>query len=103
MPLFRRRVSLTYTWIHPLISRQRVLSRSCNGARRDGRFYLPPYPLVFQRTLLREQTECKDLQIQAIGLSLYEPVPGTTAEQIGNEVIRTQWLLVPQNSPYSIH
>lgn len=38
--------------------------------------------------------EKKTLQIQAIGLSLYEPLPGTTAEQLGNEVIRTQWLYV---------
>jgi hypothetical protein len=62
------------------------------------------------RTFLREETEHKALQIQAIGLSLYEPVEGTalrvtipfvsmlnafkgtSAEQIGHEVIRTQWL-----------
>ena len=48
-----------------------------------------------QRTFLREQTANKALQIQAIGLSLYEPVEGATVEQIGNEVIRTQWLYVP--------
>ena len=45
-----------------------------------------------QRTFLREQTDKKTLQIQAIGLSLYEPVEGGTAEQIGQEVVRTQWL-----------
>jgi len=28
----------------------------------------------------------------AIGLSLYESLPGTTADQLGKEVIRTQWL-----------
>jgi hypoxanthine phosphoribosyltransferase len=44
------------------------------------------------RTFLREQTTNKTLQIQAIGLSLYEPVEGSTAEQIGHEVVRTQWL-----------
>ncbi|KAK1227217.1 hypothetical protein PQX77_009851 [Marasmius sp. AFHP31] len=44
------------------------------------------------RTFLREQTTNKTLQIQAIGLSLYEPVEGSTAEQIGQEVVRTQWL-----------
>ncbi|KAH8832589.1 hypothetical protein DL96DRAFT_1694673 [Flagelloscypha sp. PMI_526] len=38
------------------------------------------FPARVMRTLLREQTECKDLQIQAIGLSLYEAL------------IRTQWL-----------
>ncbi|KAI3619759.1 xanthine phosphoribosyltransferase 1 [Moniliophthora roreri] len=46
----------------------------------------------WHRTFLREQTDNKTLQIQAIGLSLYEPVEGITAEQIGQEVIRTQWL-----------
>ncbi|KAF4593322.1 Hypoxanthine-guanine phosphoribosyltransferase [Pleurotus pulmonarius] len=50
------------------------------------------FPARVMRTFLREQTEKKALQIQAIGLSLYEPVEGTSAEQIGNEVIRTQWL-----------
>jgi hypothetical protein len=41
---------------------------------------------------LRDSTVNKTLQIQAIGLSLYEPIQGTTAEQIGKEVVRTQWL-----------
>jgi hypothetical protein len=36
----------------------------------------------------------RNIPIHAIGLSLYEALPGTTAEQIGNEVIRTQWLCV---------
>jgi len=34
----------------------------------------------------------KNIPIHAIGLSLYESLPGTTAEQLGNEVVRTQWL-----------
>ncbi|KAF8159715.1 hypothetical protein B0H34DRAFT_796932 [Crassisporium funariophilum] len=50
------------------------------------------FPARVMRTFLREETSNKTLQIQAIGLSLYEPLDGTTAEQIGNEVIRTQWL-----------
>ncbi|KAF8957446.1 hypothetical protein BDZ97DRAFT_1924598 [Flammula alnicola] len=50
------------------------------------------FPARVMRTFLREQTGNKTLQIQAIGLSLYEPVEGTTAEQLGNEVVRTQWL-----------
>ncbi|KDR65735.1 hypothetical protein GALMADRAFT_260142 [Galerina marginata CBS 339.88] len=50
------------------------------------------FPARVMRTFLREQTLNKSLQIQAIGLSLYEPVEGATAEQLGNEVIRTQWL-----------
>jgi len=47
---------------------------------------------ALKRTFLREETGKKTIQIQAIGLSLYEPIDGTTAEQIGSEVIRTQWL-----------
>jgi hypothetical protein len=48
--------------------------------------------LVSKRTFLRGSTENKTLRIYAIGLSLYEPLEGTTAEQIGHEVIRTQWM-----------
>jgi len=48
--------------------------------------------MALKRTFLREETGKKTIQIQAIGLSLYEPIEGTTAEQIGSEVIRTQWL-----------
>ncbi|KAJ7281665.1 hypothetical protein C8J57DRAFT_1298319 [Mycena rebaudengoi] len=50
------------------------------------------FPARVMRTFLREETSNKTLQIQAIGLSLYEPVEGTSAELIGQEVIRTQWL-----------
>ncbi|KAG7093881.1 hypothetical protein E1B28_007520 [Marasmius oreades] len=50
------------------------------------------FPARVMRTFLREQTTNKTLQIQAIGLSLYEPVEGTTVEQLGEEVVRTQWL-----------
>ncbi|TFK32804.1 hypothetical protein BDQ12DRAFT_692011 [Crucibulum laeve] len=50
------------------------------------------FPARVMRTFLRDETTNKTLQIQAIGLSLYESVEGSTAEQIGNEVIRTQWL-----------
>ncbi|KAF8227518.1 PRTase-like protein [Tricholoma matsutake] len=50
------------------------------------------FPARVMRTFLRQETDRKTIQIQAIGLSLYETLPGTTAEQIGNEVIRTQWL-----------
>lgn len=44
-----------------------------------------------QRTMLRAATD-KKIQIQAIGLSLYEPIDGVAEEHIGEEVIRTQWL-----------
>ncbi|EDR14107.1 uncharacterized protein LACBIDRAFT_244339 [Laccaria bicolor S238N-H82] len=50
------------------------------------------FPARVMRTFLREETGNKTLQIQAIGLSLYEPLEGTKAEQLGQEVIRTQWL-----------
>ncbi|KAF8631913.1 hypothetical protein AX15_002170 [Amanita polypyramis BW_CC] len=49
------------------------------------------FPARVMRTFLRAETK-KPLQIQAIGLSLYEPIPGTTVQQIGREVIRKQWL-----------
>lgn len=45
-----------------------------------------------QRTFLRDPESLRNIPIQAIGLSLYESLPGTTEEQIGSEVIRTQWL-----------
>ncbi|KAG9312969.1 PRTase-like protein [Chiua virens] len=50
------------------------------------------FPARVLRTFLRDSSTRKSVPIQAIGLSLYEPLPGTTAEQIGTEVIRTQWL-----------
>jgi uncharacterized protein len=51
--------------------------------------------MILQRTFLKEASTKKNIPIHAIGLSLYESLPGTTAEQIGNEVVRTQWLSVP--------
>lgn len=61
-----------------------------------GIFNLPitDDPIIIQRTFLREWTSNKSLQIQAIGLSLYEPLPGSRVDQIGQEVVRTQWLWV---------
>ncbi|KAJ4473757.1 hypothetical protein J3R30DRAFT_3659245 [Lentinula aciculospora] len=50
------------------------------------------FPARVMRTFLREITSNKTLQIQAIGLSLYEPVAGVTEDKIGEQVIRTQWL-----------
>jgi hypothetical protein len=41
---------------------------------------------------LKDPSTKRNISIQAIGLSLYESLPGTTAEQLGSEVIRTQWL-----------
>ena len=47
---------------------------------------------VSQRTFLKSPERKGNIPIHAIGLSLYESLPGMTAEQIGAEVIRTQWL-----------
>lgn len=47
---------------------------------------------VLQRTFLKDESTKRNIPIVAIGLSLYEQLPGTSAEQIGEEVIRTQWM-----------
>ncbi|KAH9846036.1 PRTase-like protein [Lenzites betulinus] len=44
------------------------------------------------RTFLKNPTRKGNIPIHAIGLSLYESLPGLTEEQIGAQVIRTQWL-----------
>ncbi|OAX40012.1 PRTase-like protein [Rhizopogon vinicolor AM-OR11-026] len=49
-------------------------------------------PARVLRTFLKDPSTAKTIPIKAIGLSLYEPLPGTTAEQCGTEVVRTQWL-----------
>jgi hypothetical protein len=41
---------------------------------------------------LKDPSSKRNIPIQAIGLSLYESLPGVTEEQCGSEVIRTQWL-----------
>ncbi|KAJ8461969.1 hypothetical protein ONZ51_g11199 [Trametes cubensis] len=43
-------------------------------------------------TFLKNPERKGNIPIHVIGLSLYESLPGMTAEQIGAEVIRTQWL-----------
>ncbi|TIC24146.1 hypothetical protein E3Q12_01622 [Wallemia mellicola] len=49
------------------------------------------FPARVLRTFLKTKGS-KNIPIQAIGLSLYEELPDTTVEQVGTEVIRTQWL-----------
>ncbi|KAF7294460.1 hypothetical protein MKEN_01438500 [Mycena kentingensis (nom. inval.)] len=84
---------VTYNDIHNLIRKSTPnIARQFNPdllvAIGGGGFF----PARVMRTFLREETEHKALQIQAIGLSLYEPVEGTSVNVIGHEVIRTQWL-----------
>lgn len=50
------------------------------------------FPARVLRTFLKNPERKGNIPIHAIGLSLYESLPGLTAEQIGAEVIRTQWL-----------
>ncbi|KAG8971927.1 hypoxanthine-guanine phosphoribosyltransferase, partial [Tulasnella sp. 427] len=50
------------------------------------------FPARVLRSFLKHPATGKNISIQAIGLSLYEELPDTTSEQIGREVIRTQWL-----------
>ncbi|TCD69617.1 hypoxanthine-guanine phosphoribosyltransferase [Steccherinum ochraceum] len=50
------------------------------------------FPARVMRTFLKDSVTKRNIPIYAIGLSLYEELPGTTAEQIGSQVIRTQWL-----------
>ncbi|KAG2042511.1 hypothetical protein BDR03DRAFT_990244 [Suillus americanus] len=50
------------------------------------------FPARVMRTFLKDPSTKRNIPIQAIGLSLYESLPDTTAEQLGGEVIRTQWL-----------
>ncbi|CAD6890619.1 unnamed protein product [Tilletia controversa] len=55
------------------------------------------FPARVLRTFLKvpsrvDPSKMRSLPIQAIGLSLYEEVAGTSAEQMGTEVVRTQWL-----------
>ncbi|KIY52842.1 PRTase-like protein [Fistulina hepatica ATCC 64428] len=50
------------------------------------------FPARVMRTFLRQNTPKTAIQIQAIGLSLYEPLEGSSQELVGVEVVRTQWL-----------
>ncbi|KAG8929177.1 hypoxanthine-guanine phosphoribosyltransferase [Tulasnella sp. 418] len=50
------------------------------------------FPARVLRSFLKHPTTGKNISIQAIGLSLYEELPGVTEEQLGKEVVRTQWL-----------
>lgn len=101
--VLHRRIQLSFCPVpKPHLCTQWILPRSGHGMTS----HLPFQPLSpsyqcfsysyydFQRTFLKEPESGTNIPIQAIGLSLYESLPTTTAEQIGNQVIRTQWLYV---------
>lgn len=55
------------------------------------------FPARVLRTFLKkpsahDPSKKRNIPIQAIGLALYEEVAGSSAESIGSEVVRTQWL-----------
>ncbi|KAG8861446.1 hypoxanthine-guanine phosphoribosyltransferase [Tulasnella sp. 330] len=50
------------------------------------------FPARVLRSFVKHPTTGKNISIQAIGLSLYEEVAGISAESVGKEVVRTQWL-----------
>ncbi|KZP11494.1 PRTase-like protein [Athelia psychrophila] len=81
----------TYNDIHDLIkaSAAKIAEFKPNMIIAIGHGF---FPARVMRTFLKDASTKKNIPIHAIGLSLYENLPGTTAEQIGNEVIRTQWL-----------
>ncbi|EGO22079.1 hypothetical protein SERLADRAFT_472396 [Serpula lacrymans var. lacrymans S7.9] len=87
-----KHVHATYNDIHNIIkvSAEKIAEFKPNMLIAiGGRGFFPARVL---RTFLKDASTKRNIPIQAIGLSLYESLPGTTAEQIGSEVIRTQWL-----------
>jgi len=50
------------------------------------------FPARVLRSFVKHPVTGKNISIQAIGLSLYEEVPGIPEEKLGKEVVRTQWL-----------
>ncbi|KAF9778433.1 hypothetical protein BJ322DRAFT_1093059 [Thelephora terrestris] len=81
----------TYNEIHKLIreSAKRIAEFQPNMfvAIGGGGFF----PARVLRTFLKDSTTKKNIPIHAIGLSLYEPIPGVNSEKLGIEVVRTQW------------
>jgi len=83
---------LTYNDVHNIIKKSSVEIKEWKPnmliAIGGGGFF----PARVLRTFLKDEATKKNIPIYAIGLSLYESLPGTTAEQLGEQVIRTQWL-----------
>ncbi|KAG8823924.1 hypoxanthine-guanine phosphoribosyltransferase [Serendipita sp. 401] len=91
-------VRCTYNDVHKLIAKasERIQSEfkpDVIVAIGGGGFF----PARVMRTFLKDPSTKRNIPIQAIGLSLYESLPDTTEEQLGNMVVRTQWLGPPNN------
>ncbi|KAI0821569.1 hypothetical protein BC629DRAFT_1579076 [Irpex lacteus] len=80
---------VTYNEVHNLI---RDSAKKIADYKPDLFIAIGFFPARVLRTFLKNPNTGRNIPIVAIGLSLYESLPGTTAEQIGTEVIRTQWL-----------
>ncbi|KAI0741930.1 PRTase-like protein [Daedaleopsis nitida] len=80
---------ITYNDVHNLI---RDSAKKIESFKPDILIAIGFFPARVMRTFLKNPERKGNIPIHAIGLSLYESLPGMTAEQIGAEVIRTQWL-----------
>jgi len=85
-------IRVTYNDVHNIIKRS---AEQVNQFKPDlviaiggGGFF----PARVLRTFLKGPDIGKNVPIYAIGLNLYESIPGSTSEKIGSEVTRTQWL-----------
>ncbi|CAG7847131.1 Hypoxanthine-guanine phosphoribosyltransferase Short=HGPRT; Short=HGPRTase [Serendipita indica DSM 11827] len=85
---------VTYSDVHKLIGKaaERIIQSNFKPdliiAIGGGGFF----PARVMRTFLKDPSTKRNIPILAIGLSLYESLPGTTEEQLGKAVVRTQWL-----------
>ncbi|KAH9975936.1 PRTase-like protein [Lactifluus volemus] len=87
-----KHILVTYNQVHNIIKRSameiEMFKPDILIAIGGGGFF----PARVLRTFLKNPTTHGSVPIYAICLSLYEAVPGAAAEQIGNQVIRIQWL-----------
>ncbi|OJT01888.1 Hypoxanthine-guanine phosphoribosyltransferase [Trametes pubescens] len=85
---------VTYNDVHNLIRRsaEKIAEFKPDLLIAIGAHTLGFFPARVMRTFLKNPERKGNIPIHAIGLSLYESLPGLTAEQIGAQVIRTQWL-----------
>ncbi|KIK19236.1 hypothetical protein PISMIDRAFT_158452 [Pisolithus microcarpus 441] len=89
----RPHIHATYNEVHTIIKESAAkISQSFKPdvliAIGGGGFF----PARVLRTFFKDPLTKKNIPIRAIGLSLYEPLVDTSAEKIGTEIIRTQWL-----------